>query len=99
MTWGHSETRYGRPDTSLFVVPFGAAWYSAGMTTKTKKLMDRIAALPEDERDAVSDDVLEYVDELVALRRQLAAAEEDVKAGRTAPADAVFGRLLVKYAS
>lgn len=69
------------------------------MTTKTEKLMERIAALPEDERDAVSEDVLGYVDELVALRRKLAAAEEDVEAGRTAPADAVFGRLLAKYAS
>lgn len=76
-----------------------ATWYTASMTTKTEKLIERIAALPEDERDAVSEDVLGYVDELVTLRRQLAAAEEDVTAGRTAPADAVFGRLLAKYAS
>ncbi|MEQ9335416.1 hypothetical protein [Thalassobaculum sp.] len=69
------------------------------MTTKTEKLVERIAALPKDERDAVSEDVLGYVDELMALRRQLAAAEEDVEAGRTTPADAVFGRLLAKYAS
>lgn len=81
------------------MVPSEAAWYSAGMTTKSEKLMERIAALPEDERDAVSEDVLGYVDELMARRRQLAAAEEDVEAGRTAPADAVFGRLLAKYAS
>lgn len=69
------------------------------MTTSTEKLMERIAALPEDERDAVSEDVLGYVDELMGLRRELAAAEEDVTAGRASPADAVFGRLLAKYGS
>ncbi|WP_028795350.1 hypothetical protein [Thalassobaculum salexigens] len=47
--------------------------------------MERIATLPEDERDAMSEVVLGYVDELVVLRRQLAAAEEHVTAGTHRP--------------
>jgi hypothetical protein len=40
------------------------------MTSTIERLIKRVASLPTDERDAVSEDVLGYVDELVALRRQ-----------------------------
>lgn len=69
------------------------------MSTTTDKIVERIAALPADEQDAVSADVLGYVDELVAVRAKLRDAEQDVAAGRVQPAEAVFARLLGKYAA
>lgn len=69
------------------------------MSTTTDKIVERIAALPEEERIAVSEDVLGYVDEFSAMRAKLREAEDDVVAGQVKPAEAVFTRLLGKYAA
>jgi len=80
------------------MAPSDAAWYRSSMTTTTDKLIERLSALPEDDRAAVAEDVLGYVDELIALRNGLREAEDDVTAGRISPATDVFDRLLGKYA-
>lgn len=69
------------------------------MSTTAEKIAERIAALPETDQAEISEDVLGYVDELVALRTALKEAEDDVAAGRVKPANSVFERLLGKYAS
>ena len=67
------------------------------MSTATDKIAARIAALPEEDRAAVSEDVLDYVDELLAVRAKIREAEADLSAGRVAPADTVFARLIAKH--
>ena len=68
------------------------------MSKTGQKIIDRLSALPEGEREAVEHGVLRYIDWLSDMRAELAEAEADIAAGRVKPADEVFDRLLAKYA-
>ena len=69
------------------------------MTTTTQKIIEKIATLPEADREAVEHGVLEYIDWMADLRTKIAEGEADIAAGRVKPAAEVFDRLLLKYAS
>ena len=64
-----------------------------------QKIIDRLAAFPKEEQQAVERGVLIYMEWLSEMRAELAVAEADVAAGRVKPAAEVFDRLLAKYAS
>lgn len=66
------------------------------MTATTKEILDRIEALPEEEREATSKGVLKYMDKLTELRTKLREGEEDIAAGRMSPIDEVAARILNK---
>ena len=68
------------------------------MSKTGQKIIDRLAAFPKEEQQAVERGVLIYMDWLSEMRAELAEAEADVAAGRVKPAAEVFDRLLAKYA-
>ena len=64
-----------------------------------QKIVERIAALPEEDQEAVEDAVLNTIDWLADMKTGLTRSEEDIKAGRVSDADLVFERILARYAS
>ena len=69
------------------------------MTTAGEKIIKRISAFPEEEREALEHNVLDYIDWLAEMKADLAKSEADVAAGRVKPVAEVFDRLRAKYAS
>lgn len=73
--------------------------YTVAMSKSGQKIIEKIAALPEAERESVEQGVLEYIDWITDLRTKIADGEADVAAGRVKPARDVLKRLLAKYAA
>lgn len=69
------------------------------MATTGEKILERLSAFPEEEREVIEHNVLDYIEWLADMRAGLAESEADVAAGRVKPAAEVFDRLLAKYAS
>lgn len=69
------------------------------MSKTGQRIIDKIASLPETEREAVEHGVLEYIDWLTELKAKIAEGEADVETGRVKPAREVLERLLTKYAA
>lgn len=69
------------------------------MTTSDQKIIERLAAIPEEDREEVAQGVVEYIDFITDLRTKIAVGEADIAAGRVTPAREVLERLLNKYAS
>jgi len=69
------------------------------MSKPGQKIIERISAFPEEERQAIERGVLDYLEWLAEMKAELAEAEADIAAGRVESADRVFDRLLAKYAS
>lgn len=69
------------------------------MSKAGQRIVERIATLPEAERESMEQGVLEYIDWVTDLRDKLAVGEADVAAGRVKPAREVLERLHAKYAA
>lgn len=69
------------------------------MSKAGQRIAERIASLPEAERESMEQGVLAYIDWVTDLKDKLAAGEADIAAGRVKPAREVLERLLAKYAA
>jgi hypothetical protein len=65
--------------------------------TKFEKAVREAERLPADVRDRLGEDILHFVDKLLALRKDIAIGVEQLDRGETVPAEVVLAELRGRY--
>ena len=65
--------------------------------TKFERAMKEAAKLSPEEREQLGEDILHYVDKLLALRQEIAIGVAQLDRGETVSGDVVFARMRARY--
>ena len=65
--------------------------------TKFERAMKEAEKLSLNEREQLGEDILHYVDKLLALRQEIAIGVAQLDRGETVPGDVVFAKMRARY--
>jgi|RhiMethySRZTD1v2_1073278.scaffolds.fasta_scaffold702346_2 hypothetical protein len=65
--------------------------------TKFERAVKEAQKLSPDEQEQLGEDILHYVDKLLALRHEIAIGVEQLDRGETVPGDVVFAKMRARY--